>query len=90
MNTKHKTLLVCAISCKSWQAFGDGGISLDRRGRGWGGHPLCFPPPLFAERGKELVWVQNLPAFFTLAAAEAAANEDADDNEASQHRHGDD
>lgn len=32
----------------------------------------------------------GLPNSFTLAAAEAAANEDADDDEASQHRHGDD
>lgn len=49
-----------------------------------------FCRPLFAEGGKELVWMQILPDFFALAAAEAAANEDTDDYDASQHRHGDD
>lgn len=61
MNTKHKTLLVCAISSKSWQAFGDGGISLDR-----GGHPLCFPPSSFCwrrKREKSLFGCRTYPSF---------------------------
>lgn len=69
--------LVCAMSCKSWQAFGDGGISLDRRGGEK--QAIVFSRLLFAEGGKELVRMQALPDFFTLAAAAAAANEDADD-----------
>lgn len=59
-------------------------------GREGGGQPIVFSRPLFAEGGKKLVWTQILPDFFTLAAAEAAANEDTDDYDASQHRHGDD
>lgn len=59
-------------------------------GEGGGGQPIVFSRPLFAEGGKELVWMQILPDFFTLAAAEAAADEDTDNYDASQHRHGDD
>lgn len=84
-------LFVCANSCKSCQSFGDGGISLDQQKK----TTHCVFSVLCLLRcrrlhGKALLWIQILPDFFTLAAAAAAANKDADDEDAGQHRHGDD
>lgn len=72
-----RTPVVCGDGCKPCRASGDGGVSRDQREK----TSLC----VFSVPKEKLS-----PDFFTLAAAEAAADEDGDEEEAGQHRHGDD